>query len=355
MNFDSDRQMDRRSMLHRERLRSLVLATAIAAVLAAPGMALEFKSRGEQDLESIFSTLALHGRFNIIVSPRVTRTKMVLNFKDLEPRAAVELVARLNNLAVKELPAESSDSVPTLVVGVAADIAAGFDTYTSRVVRLGYAQAVQVATELATQIGKEDGVRVGADTRTNSVLISGHPAQIERLAELIHALDLPVPQFSVAVSLVLDGKDKEPLWVGQVDVRNGQRSSFACSQDPIRSESRTPARIGKLAGWLNAACNKDNFLNLQIHVGGDLDLGGNPVRFGTTLSAQLKDGETREIYRVVLAGGRVLSIRINPVVRQLQLSETPAAVPAPAPSARPAPPERPTPGQDLGNINLGDI
>src|SRR5579862_6641327 len=161
-------------ILQRRLVRCALHAALLVGLFAglAHGQPISFTSKGEQDIGSIFRTLAQLGKYNVILSPQA-RGKMTLNFKDLEPREAIELVAKLNQLKVKEIPINSPGAPQTFVIARQEEIDKQFEQANTKTVRLSFAKAEDVSQILQKGLGKEANVGVERDPRTNSLILRG--------------------------------------------------------------------------------------------------------------------------------------------------------------------------------------
>jgi hypothetical protein len=313
--------------------RTALLALCLALAAAHPAPAMTYKDQTERDLGKIFDNLAAVGKFNILYPPFVSQLHMKLNFQELEPREAVELVAKMHHLRVREITPTSSYAPMTLVVGKPEDIALSFDVATVKVVRLAYARAATVRKALHVALGKQCPINISQDEATNALLVAGPVDVLGKVEEIIRNLDLPVPQMGFEMAVIVDGHERTPVWSSRLELRNGFRATFALTQEKATKDPR----IGKLAGSVVASCNKDLFLSVELDLSGTVEVAARNVSFSLTDSIQLKDGEERVIYTNALGEGHSVSIRVKPVVSRQPAPPEPAVEPSPAPSPNAVP------------------
>jgi hypothetical protein len=316
--------------------RTALLAALLAVTAPLGAAAMDFKDSTERDVGSILDTLGLMGKFNILYSPTVSQLKMKLTFRELEPREAIDLVARMNNLAVREIPTGSPGAPPTLAVGRSEDLAQAFDAANIKVVRLSFARASTVSNALKLCLGKHCPVVIATDDATNALLLRGTAEILDKVESLIIDLDLPVPQMSFELEVIVRGALGSSTWSTRMELRNGYRVPFTASQGRAAADGAQPV-LGKLSGWVQANCNKDHFMSVELNLAGTVDCLKVPVGFSLTQALQLRDSETRTIYTQNLGTGGSVSVRVKPVV--IKQTEPPVATPArgAAPVAAPSP------------------
>ena len=161
----------------------------------------DFKFK-DVELANIFETIAVLGKFNVIIDPQVARAKMVVALKQVEPLDALFLIARIQELKVKRVKWEEGSTTTTYAIGRADKIEKGFEAANSKTIQLKYAKAADVAGILAKGLGKDVNVGVEKDDRTNRLLLKGTDEVLGKVQDLIRDLDLPVPQVLIDSKIV---------------------------------------------------------------------------------------------------------------------------------------------------------
>src|SRR5262249_24723494 len=149
---------------------ALVLAAALVAppVLACPT---DFNFK-DVELANIFQTIAVLGKFNVIVVPEVARTKAVVSLRQVEPLDGPYDVAKMNGLQAAKVRHDEGTTATTYVVGTAAQIQAMYGKQT-RIIKLRYASAAHVARSLGDRIEGMTGFKCAIDERTNRMILCG--------------------------------------------------------------------------------------------------------------------------------------------------------------------------------------
>jgi type IV pilus secretin PilQ/predicted competence protein len=187
-------------MRHRKRLLAVFLLLSVGYVMHTGLLkAFSIVSPKEQDLTQIFQIIAIAGKFNVVVDPRI-RQKMVLTLKDVEPLEALYTVAKLNGLKIKEL--RNKGGSLTYAIAPQEIIEKNFEAAFTRSFQLRYAKAEDVANIVAKGLGKDVSIGVEKDARTNSLILRGSEEVLDRVNELIKTLDLPVPQVLIDAKVV---------------------------------------------------------------------------------------------------------------------------------------------------------
>lgn len=182
-------------MTNRWRLLRVLAWCGLALLwpLAAHATPTDFNFK-DVELANIFQTIAVLGKFNVIIDPSVARAKMVVSLKQVEPLDALFLVARIQELKVKRVKWEEGSTTTTYAIGRPDKIEKSFEAANSRTIQLKYAKAEDVAGILAKGLGKDVNVSVERDQRTNRLLLKGTEDVLAKVQDLIRDLDLPVPQ-----------------------------------------------------------------------------------------------------------------------------------------------------------------
>lgn len=214
-------------------------ALAAAVLLLLPGGLLatptDFNFK-DVELSAIFQTIAVLGKFNVIIDPQVARAKMVVALKQVEPLDALFLIARIQELKVKRVKWEEGSTTVTYAIARQEKIDKSFEQANSRTLQLRYAKAEDVAGILAKGLGKDVNVQVEKDPRTNKLLLKGTEEVLGKVEELVKTLDLPVPQ------VLIDSKVVE---VNNTASRNlGFRWAFGVGQEASNTVDKNAVGSG---------------------------------------------------------------------------------------------------------------
>lgn len=186
---------------HRRLFRVLAWCLAVFLPTAVRATPTDFNFK-DVELANIFQTIAVLGKFNVIIDPQVARAKMVVALKQVEPLDALFLVARIQELKVKRVKWEEGSTTTTYAIGRPDKIEKGFEQANSRTIQLKYAKAEDVAGILQKGLGKDVNVGVERDARTNRLLLKGTEDVLSKVEGLIRDLDLPVPQVLIDSKIV---------------------------------------------------------------------------------------------------------------------------------------------------------
>lgn len=176
----------------------------VALLLAAPGRAqgsldklVRFKAN-DQELAKVMAALATFTGVNILVSPTEAKRKVTINLRDVPGRKAIELIAKLNRLQVRDVDGDEK----IFVIATQEVFEKEFEQGLTEPVRLKFAAAAKMASILQKALSKAGNVTIEVDERTNTLIVSGTKLLIDRTKELIDKLDKPVPQVLIDSKIV---------------------------------------------------------------------------------------------------------------------------------------------------------
>lgn len=328
----------------------LVLAL-ILAPLPARSTPTDFSFK-DVELSNIFQTIAVLGRFNVIIDPQVSRAKMTVLLKQLEPLDALYAIATIQELRVKRLESQIELGGPmteTYAIGRVEKIANSFESGSTRTVLLRYTSPAEVCRVLAPNTeAPHSRVRVSPDERSNRIVMFGPTDAMEPLEKLIGELDRPASQMKVQMFLVagLAGKP-EPVWQGTAMLVNGQPTRFEVTGGG--KPTSTGWRVAKLSGQAMARVNPEGFSSVTVALDVTADDRGVTGQFKLHAQQQLNAGQETDAGSLEVSPGQVLTLRVL---------TTPLTVTPPPPPPPPQPDPRdlegttvPTPPADV--IDLG--
>lgn len=317
---------------------SLVLVLALLAGLPGPVRATPTNFQFDDvELGSVFQTIAVLGRFNVIIDPQVARAKMRVILKDVEPLDAMFLIARIQELRVKRVRWEEGSTAVSYAIGRPEKIEKGFEVANSRTIGLKYARAAQVAELLGNKLVKDIALTVDHDVRTNRLLLRGSEEILAKVSELVRDVDLPVPAMIARMTVLAGTPDKqEPIWHGTALVEQGVATRLHLATSGLKPG--TAWRISKLAGEFSQRVNSDHFCTLTVGVDATLEKAGAGAQVRFTGEAQIKDGEEVVVGTVEVSPGEVVQLRVRPEV----VKGVVKAFPPPQEKAAPGVPGQPT-------------
>jgi type IV pilus assembly protein PilQ len=152
----------------------------------------------EQDLSKVMSLLAQNAGVNILVAPTEAKRKVTIDLRNVPGRKAMELIAKLNRLQVRDV--EGDEKV--WVVAAKQIFEEEFDQGLTEPVPLKFAAAAKMAQILQKALSKAGNITIEVDERTNTLVVSGTKDLITRTKELINRLDKPVPQVLIDSKIV---------------------------------------------------------------------------------------------------------------------------------------------------------
>lgn len=253
------------------------------------------------ELANIFQTIAVLGKFNVIIDPQVARAKMVVSLKQVEPLDALFLVSKIQELKVKRVKWEEGSTTTTYAIGRPDKIEKSFEQANSRTVQLKYAKAEDVAGILAKGLGKDVNIGVERDPRTNRLLLKGTEDVLTKVMDLVKDLDLPVPQ------VLLDSKIVD---VQSTYTRNlGFDWSFGVGATaPTKVGTPASGTVAAITEFLRINPNADAFNQPAAAQGASFFKFGDFFRQNLFFTASLDVLESKGLTRT-LAAPRLLAIQ----------------------------------------------
>jgi len=136
----------------------------------------------DSDIRDLLSGLAKANGLNLIMSGSV-QGKITISLKNASPDEAIKLILNANGFVMEKLDnlivAGKPDDIKNLIPKV------------SKIIPIRYASADEIKQSL--MIMAAGNAAVQADTRTNSIIISGTEASVENLESAIATLDVDLP------------------------------------------------------------------------------------------------------------------------------------------------------------------
>ncbi len=174
--------------------------TAVTAY-AQSGSSNEYISMSTQggageDIRQVVKTIAKQANVNILCD-RTVSGKVVFSLKDVYYETALQLIAKTNNLAVRK---EGN----TFVIGLAKNLAEGFDRNTTRNYKLNFAKPEDVQKTISEVYKSTTGtpLKVAVDKRINSIVVQGTKEQLDQISDLVKQLDVKVHQVLIEAKIV---------------------------------------------------------------------------------------------------------------------------------------------------------
>lgn len=313
---------------------AVALFLSMAAARAVP-TDLNFK---DVDLHDIFQTIAVLGKFNVIVDPQV-RSKMTVQLRQTEPMDALFLVARMQELRVKRVPWEEGTTTTTFAVGRFDRIEKSFEAVNGRTVQLKYSRAEEVAASLQRSLPKSFTGMVGFDARTNRLMMHGTEDALAHLSDLVRDLDLPTPAVQLKLTLLAGPEGKQtPIWSGTALVTQGSGGILRITASPAKSSGWTLAGI---ECQFTAQVNDHNFCLLAVSCDAKVERNAAPATAKLAANLFAQDKEEVTIGTAEIAPGETLQLRVRPEVPQHAQTAAPAD-----PHAKPGDPASSAPPDD---------
>lgn len=287
-----------------DRSRSLMTALLLAAgrVAASP---VDFSFKPGMELERALETVAVMGKFNVVVCPRLGPVQTAYSVRLTEPVDALAMLARVHGLTVRKV-ADGAGG-PTFAVGRPEQIRERFDTPGSFSMQLRHAVPDDVVKHLKAQLEPGVGLIASADPRTRRLVLRGPEDVLAKARELIRELDVPVPQATLHLTLTAGEAGKgQVVWKGsQVMLAN------ETARVTVESPGKPAAngwRAGKIDGTFRLSVNAEDICTLKAEV--DVNVEGAPGAIHATLSgnAQSRSGQEIALGSHELGGERSLQL-----------------------------------------------
>ncbi len=172
----------------------------LAPAWAQSGSSNEYISMSTQgageDIRQVVKTIAKQANVNILCDRSVSG-KVVFSLKDVYYETALQLIAKTNNLAVRK---EGN----TFIIGLAKNLAEGFDRNTTRNYKLNFAKPEDVQKTITEVYKSTSGtpLKVAVDKRINSIVVQGTKEQLDQISDLVKQLDVKVHQVLIEAKIV---------------------------------------------------------------------------------------------------------------------------------------------------------
>ena len=289
---------------------TLVLSTLILAgsALATPT---DFNFK-DVELQCVLQTIAVLGRFNVILCPGAEHSKVSVAVRQIEPLDMLFDVAKQSGLQVVRVRHEEGSTSTTFMVGPPAQMQSAFGKRT-RTIQLKYASAAQIARTLGERIEGLTGSKTTIDERTNRIILSTGDDGYSEVMNIIRDVDLPVPATTVTLTLVGGTKDKpRTIWTGHAVATQGKPAKIEVSL--ASKEKSADWRLTSLDGKAFCRINSEDFIGLELNVGATLEKNGvaSGVRWATEVQVRGSDEVT--IGTLEVAPGDTITLKAKPVV-----------------------------------------
>ncbi len=239
----------------------------VALVCAAPALAVDFNFKAGTELAKAFETIAVIGKFNVVVCPGPVGVESTYSARGVEPAEALHMLATAHGLVVKRVRVGDT---PTFAVGKPEQIRERFESQNTRVLQLRYTSPKAVVSQLAGQIDPKAGVVLSDDERTRKLMARGPEEMLAKVEDLVRALDLPMAQVRLHLVLSAGTPAKlEPVWSGSQVVEAGQDVRFEVSE--AGKAGANGWKVAKLAGQFVVSVNADNFCALKGRVDAEVE------------------------------------------------------------------------------------
>ena len=323
----------------------LLLGSTVAA-LATPT---DFNFK-DVEVQNVCSTIAVLGRFNIVVDPAIGRQKLNFAVRQVEPLDALADVARQIGAQVTRIHHEEGTTTTTYMIGRPEEVAKQFGK-SSRTIQLRYASVVQVARTLGERIEGLTGTKASIDERTNRLILTGTEEAIGRVTDLLRDVDLPVPSADVRFTLAAGPAGHTvPVWTGTTSATQGKvvRLNLGTS-----GAAPTAAwRLGSIEGKVQIRVNADDFMGIGLNVTAALEKDGVRTGFHWATEVQMRAGDDHLVGTVEISPTEVVTLTVHPTLQKATVATPPPVPPddCPAqldggtPSRKPA---SPSPNGDL--------
>lgn len=171
----------------------LVCMTLGGRWLAAPDPVIESFNYVEADLRDILRSLGLAGNFNVLLTKDVAGTYTLYIKQPMKVRDAIEMVARTYGYDVRWLNEEKT----VVVIGSPDTLKENFDINLglTKVFNLRYSSPAEIAEALKVVV--DQAKQISMNPRTNQVVVTGSPLQLENAAEIVGQMDHPMPQVNI--------------------------------------------------------------------------------------------------------------------------------------------------------------
>jgi hypothetical protein len=303
-------------------IAALVMILGITSPAAATPTDFNFK---DVEISEIFQTVAVLGKFNVIVDPQCARAKMNVSLKQVEPLDALFAIAKMQELHVKRIRWEEGSTTVTYAIGRPDKIERNFEHANSRTLQVRFARAADVAAILEAKLPKSVNLAVNHDARTNRLVLHAPEAVLGSTQQLVADLDLPVPTINAKLTMFAGSPEKpSPVWSGTALVAQGIPGRVQLALGNVKPQPTW--RVVKIAGDLLHRVNSDDFCSVTVVIDAVLDKNGTSAEVRFVTEVQVKDGEETIIGTMEVAPGEVVQLRMTP---ELIKTKFPAPPPEP--------------------------
>ncbi len=162
------------------------------------------------DLVSIIRSFAAWSNQNIVIDPDVAGSVSV-SLRQVPVRKALDIILKINGFAIVEeqpgniwrVTSVSKIKEQAMLVEARADSLESIVPLITEVVGIQYAEASELINAIST--GERGNIQI--DARTNSLIITDTPSNIERIKTMIRTLDTPTTQVNIEARVVEIGND----------------------------------------------------------------------------------------------------------------------------------------------------
>jgi len=169
----------------------LLVGSLIAQDLGDRVISLDFEGA---DIKTVLRAFSEVGGVNIVATKKV-EGKLTVRMQNVPWRRALLTILEANGLAAVE--EDGIIKVMTLQELEEMNKSMALET---RIFRIKYAKADKLEPVLATMISSRGRIKV--ETRTNSLVITDIPSNLDKVADLIDKLDKPTPQVLIQAKMV---------------------------------------------------------------------------------------------------------------------------------------------------------
>ncbi|MBI4864639.1 MAG: hypothetical protein HY815_30945 [Candidatus Riflebacteria bacterium] len=336
-------------------LALLVLPTLVVAA------DLNFKM--QTNLDSILSTIATLGRFNLVTCPGVDRVKTTFCLVGVDPVEALYIAARANGFHVKKLDIRNAggNAPDTFVVGTKEQIEKSFESMFTRLFRFKHCRVTDLVEKLSSHFEALGVMRVKVDDRTNSLVMHGTGEALARLAALFDELDLPAAEVVALLTLEAGPASKpQPVWQTEVLLASGQETTIELNQGVPAKGDAARSGLTLIGGTLSVMVNGDGHCQARTSLKGVWEDQTGPVTLKFQGQGQLANREEKVLQTIRPTGDRVITLKLKVDVKKM-----PTQGPSPAPDTKQLRGElddltgptlnQPRPPQPSPDIHLDDL
>lgn len=309
-------------------LAAALLLTATLPLFATPT---DFSFR-DVEVQNICQTIAVLGKFNVIVDPGLARDKLTFSVRQVEPLDALHDIARQVGGQVIRIRHEEGTLTATFMVARPEEVQK--QGRVTRTIQLKYAQALAVVRAAGERLEAVLGSKAAVDERTNRLMLTGTEDAVSRATDLLKDLDLPVPSADIDLTVSAGETGRgQPVWHGAATTSQGKVAKLV-----IGSTAALKAPGWKLLGLeakVQFRCNPDNVLGVGLNVNAQLEKNGIKHAVQWSTEVQARTGEEVFVGTVEVGPNEAISLHVKPTVQTGTMSP-PACEgghPVPSPSS----------------------